>query len=114
MTSKGQVTVPKAIRDALGLVPGDRLEFTIDSDGRIIVRRKTRSLESVIGMLKSDRRATIEEIEIAIREGWVSAGMRGMENDDADTEDRVNSRDQSEDVDDGDSDNSGGRELCSR
>lgn len=33
MTSKGQVTVPKRIRDALGLRPGHEVEFELDQDG---------------------------------------------------------------------------------
>jgi len=35
MTRKGQVTIPKAIRDALGIGPGSRLEFQLMQDGRI-------------------------------------------------------------------------------
>jgi AbrB family looped-hinge helix DNA binding protein len=37
MTSKGQVTVPKAIRDRLGLRPGDDIEFLAEKD-RVILR----------------------------------------------------------------------------
>lgn len=33
MTSKGQVTVPKDIRDALGLEPGERVAFELNADG---------------------------------------------------------------------------------
>lgn len=33
MTVKGQVTVPKDIREALGLAPGDSVEFELDADG---------------------------------------------------------------------------------
>jgi len=37
LTSKGQVTIPKAIRDRLGLKPGHRVEFAADREGRVIV-----------------------------------------------------------------------------
>jgi AbrB family looped-hinge helix DNA binding protein len=38
ITSKGQVTLPKFMRDAIGLRPGERAEFELDGD-RIIVTR---------------------------------------------------------------------------
>lgn len=44
MTSKGQVTVPKAVRDALGLEAGDRVSFRV-SEGRAILSRTPDLLE---------------------------------------------------------------------
>jgi antitoxin PrlF len=38
LSEKGQVTIPKEIRDDLGLTPGSLLDFTVDQ-GRIIVRK---------------------------------------------------------------------------
>ena len=38
VTSKGQVTIPKAIRDRLGLKPGHKVEFVADRDGRVVVK----------------------------------------------------------------------------
>lgn len=38
MTVKGQVTIPKAVRERLGLVPGMEVEFQMESDGRVTVR----------------------------------------------------------------------------
>jgi AbrB family looped-hinge helix DNA binding protein len=38
ITSKGQVTIPKAVRDALGLVPGDKIEFWVEG-GRVRFRK---------------------------------------------------------------------------
>jgi AbrB family looped-hinge helix DNA binding protein len=35
MTSKGQVTIPKRIRDLLGLQPGSRVEFKYTNDGKV-------------------------------------------------------------------------------
>jgi AbrB family looped-hinge helix DNA binding protein len=39
ITSKGQVTIPKKIRDALKLVAGDGIEFGVNSDGDIVLRK---------------------------------------------------------------------------
>ncbi|GHF85909.1 AbrB family looped-hinge helix DNA binding protein [Amycolatopsis bartoniae] len=38
LTEKGQVTIPKAIRERLGLGPGDEVEFVLDEDGARIKR----------------------------------------------------------------------------
>ncbi|ANH03508.1 MULTISPECIES: AbrB/MazE/SpoVT family DNA-binding domain-containing protein [Shinella] len=37
VTSKGQVTIPKAVRDFLGIGPGSRVEFRRVGDGSIVV-----------------------------------------------------------------------------
>ncbi len=39
VTVKGQVTIPKPIRDRLGLTPGSRVEFEVEADGRVVLRR---------------------------------------------------------------------------
>jgi len=41
MTSKGQVTIPKTIREALGLKPGSEVIFDLSPDGAVLVRSKT-------------------------------------------------------------------------
>lgn len=48
VTSKGQVTIPKRIRDLLGIQAGSTVDFRIDADGRVILhkiggRKKPRS-----------------------------------------------------------------------
>jgi AbrB family looped-hinge helix DNA binding protein len=40
MTSKGQVTIPKKIRDYLGLKPGSEVEFTVGNNGQIVIRQR--------------------------------------------------------------------------
>lgn len=39
ISQKGQITVPKDVRDALGLHPGDRLLFDVESGDRAVVRK---------------------------------------------------------------------------
>lgn len=47
MTSKGQTTIPRDIRAAANLKPGDRIHFTVLEDGTIIVRVKNKSIRNV-------------------------------------------------------------------
>ena len=49
LTSKGQTTIPKAIRDSLGIKAGDRMTFTLMLDGRVIMRVKTRAVMELAG-----------------------------------------------------------------
>jgi AbrB family looped-hinge helix DNA binding protein len=51
MTTKGQVTVPREIRDRLGLKSGDKMAFTMLSDGTVVMRPKTRRLADLAGSL---------------------------------------------------------------
>jgi antitoxin PrlF len=39
LTSKGQVTIPKPIRDALHLEPGSSVEFSVNPQGEIVLNR---------------------------------------------------------------------------
>jgi AbrB family looped-hinge helix DNA binding protein len=71
ITSKGQVTIPKAIRERLGLAVGDTLEFTVDDEGRIIARPGEAG-DGVLGILRDlapDRPLSIEQINEAARRG---------------------------------------------
>ncbi len=52
LTSKGQVTVPREIREQLGLTAGDKLTFTRLSNGTVVMRAKTRKLQDLAGILK--------------------------------------------------------------
>lgn len=45
ITSKGQVTIPKRIREKLDLEEGDQLEFVITDDGEFTIRRKRDAME---------------------------------------------------------------------
>ncbi len=39
ITSKGQVTIPKRVREALRLAPGDRVDFAVDSTGQVVLQK---------------------------------------------------------------------------
>ena len=52
LTSKGQVTLPKEVRDHFHLAEGDRLEFLIAENGEVQVRPVAGSVEALFGMLR--------------------------------------------------------------
>jgi AbrB family looped-hinge helix DNA binding protein len=52
LTSKGQTTIPKEIRDRLNLKPGDRLTFTLMPDGTVQMRAKNKSVMDLAGTLR--------------------------------------------------------------
>ena len=56
MTSKGQVTVPLHIRERAGLVPDSEVEFEIDEEGVVRLRRNA-ALEKAIGQMRGSATA---------------------------------------------------------
>ena len=68
VTRKGQTTLPKAVREALALQPGDRIRYFIQ-DGEVRIR-PVRPISRLFGMLKYDGPpVTLEEMEQAIVDG---------------------------------------------
>jgi antitoxin PrlF len=51
LTSKGQVTIPKEVREFLHLNEGDRLEFLLEDDGSVRLQRRGRSVLELAGIL---------------------------------------------------------------
>ena len=77
VTSRGQTTLPKAVREALGLRPGDRLIYDVE-DGEVRIRRP-RSILELAGMLKehaTDPPMTLEEMDLAIADAVVERDER--------------------------------------
>lgn len=64
ISSKGQITIPKEIRDYLGVKPGDRLEFRVVNNN-IIVRSLKRPSESMLGIgLKVKKRLKLSAADL--------------------------------------------------
>ena len=64
MTSKGQVTIPKRIRDFLGLKPGSEVDFEYTESGKVMLKTETQ-----------ERRAT----RFAALRGTLGPGLTGDE-----------------------------------
>ena len=59
LTSKGQTTIPKEIRDSLGMKPGDRMTFTLMPDGTVVLRVKSKSIVELAGVLHKKGRKPV-------------------------------------------------------
>jgi len=81
LTSKGQVTIPKEIRERLRLKTGDRVLFVERPDGTIAMRAQNKSVLDLLGTLKPRHRrhVTVEEMNEAIAKGYVKSGLGGLE-----------------------------------
>jgi AbrB family looped-hinge helix DNA binding protein len=75
ISSKGQITVPKEIRQALRIDTGDRVLFVLRADGVVELRPETVDLLDLVGILEpaSGRTATVEDMKSAVRRRAVSA-----------------------------------------
>jgi AbrB family looped-hinge helix DNA binding protein len=68
LTSKGQITIPSRVREALGLEKGDRVEFVEQGKGQFAIVAATRSVHELKGMFqrKRSKPVSIEEMNAAI------------------------------------------------
>lgn len=70
LTSKGQTTIPKEVREYLHLKPGDRMEFVIEPDGRVVLLPATLDVIELKGILPTPARSvSLEEMDEAIAQG---------------------------------------------
>lgn len=74
LTSKGQVTIPKQIRDALNLAPGSSVEFAVNKEGEVVIHkvgarpsRKPDRFEAARG--KADVKWRTDELMALLRGG---------------------------------------------
>ena len=68
VTTKGQITIPKAVRDALHLHSGDRLAFVVHGDSEATLKPITKSVDEVFGRLHDPLQPcrTVEEMDVAV------------------------------------------------
>jgi antitoxin PrlF len=67
ITSKGQVTLPKSVRDRLKLKPGDRLDVVVEGE-RIVLLPKTYTLDELTKVLhKPKARLSLSDMDRVVR-----------------------------------------------
>ena len=75
ITSKGQVTIPKAIREYLRVKPGDRVKFFMHPDGTVVLLPKL-PVTALRGIVPPrERPVTLEEMDDAIAAGAIEGAL---------------------------------------
>ncbi|MBN2113916.1 MAG: AbrB/MazE/SpoVT family DNA-binding domain-containing protein [Acidimicrobiia bacterium] len=73
VTSKGQVTIPKAVRDALGIAEGDQVVFRIERHRAVLARTSDLlDLAGAVGVPAARRGAAWDEVRAATRRSRVA------------------------------------------
>ena len=70
ITTKGQVTIPKSVRDSLMLSTGDKIEFVVTDKREAIIRPISKKVDEVFGLLHKPGRKTVsvEKMDATIRQ----------------------------------------------
>lgn len=70
LTSKGQITLPRAVRERLGVKQGDRVDFSVDGD-RVLLRPVRADVPSrvvgVLGHLRRSKPVSVDQMRTAVR-----------------------------------------------
>jgi AbrB family looped-hinge helix DNA binding protein len=71
VTDTGQIAIPQEIQEYLKLRVGDKIDFVIDEEGQVKIIALNVSVDELSGILHRPgiKKATIEEMEVAILEG---------------------------------------------
>jgi len=74
VTSKGQITIPKEIRETLGVDAGTTMEFTLDEDGNLTVRPKTPPMDRLreVQAQLSKHDVDLESMRTESKQAWSS------------------------------------------
>ena len=70
ITSKGQITIPRKIREFLDVDASDRIEFIPLENGKVLISSRRQSASALFGLLNHKRRSrpvTIEEMDTVIQ-----------------------------------------------
>ena len=72
LTSKGQITIPREVRDRLHLKTGSRVDFIVEPSGQVVLKSLDRNFRSIRGIVRSRRKrpVSIKEMNEAIAQGY--------------------------------------------
>jgi antitoxin PrlF len=69
LTSKGQITIPKTVRNSLNIKSGDKVEFVLTENREALIRPITMNVDEVFGKLHNNKRkpVSVEKMDDAIK-----------------------------------------------
>jgi AbrB family looped-hinge helix DNA binding protein len=67
LNTKGQITIPRQIRQQLGIQSGDEMEIHVENTQLVILPKSRHKIESIFGILKAKTSVSLEEMEMTIR-----------------------------------------------
>ena len=72
LTSKGQITIPREVRDRLHLKTGSRVDFIVEASGQVVLKPLDSNFRSIRGIVRSRRKrpVSIKEMNEAITQGY--------------------------------------------
>jgi len=73
LTTKGQLTLPKDVREAMGVGPGDRVDFVLMEDGNFAVLPATHSVKELKGLIPRPKKP----VSLADMDKAVARGAKG-------------------------------------
>ncbi len=79
VTSKGQITVPKAVRERLNIGPGDSVLFREQADGTIVVEAESHDVMALAGSVRPRvKGVTLDQMNEAARQGAAARHKRSL------------------------------------
>jgi AbrB family looped-hinge helix DNA binding protein len=72
LTSKGQITIPREVRERLHLKTGSRVDFIVEPSGQVVLKPLSRNVRSIRGIVRSrhKRPVSIKEMNEAVAQGY--------------------------------------------
>ena len=64
LTSKGQITIPKSVRDSMALHAGDKVEFVLTENNEVLLKPVTKKVDEVFGRLYRAGRPAVDIAEM--------------------------------------------------
>ena len=72
VTKKGQVTIPQVVREKLGITYGERIEFSLNEKGEVIIKPVKTDLNDIYGALQDKKPEGTHEEHRKLAQTWAA------------------------------------------